>query len=102
MAVVVGVSLERRNMSDPSKPLRRADVVHSVVLDEMVLYCQATSQAVSLNHSARAIWELCDGEHSSDEICHDLSRWTGIPAAELSEDVKSTLSQFEALHLVET
>ena len=59
------------------RPRRAVDVVTSEVLDELVAYAPASSQAVSLNASARAIWELCDGTRTLDQIC-----------AELSEEVK--------------
>lgn len=83
-----------------SRPRQLPGVVTSEVLDELVAYSPATSQAVSLNASARAIWELCDGTRTVDDICDELSEAAGMPADALRADVTTTVDRFNELGLL--
>jgi hypothetical protein len=74
--------------------------VHYEAADEIVVYSPATSQAASLNESARAIWELCDGTRSIDDICTELAQWTRLPAAQLRDDVRNAVDRLRALDLL--
>ncbi|HET6568584.1 MAG TPA: PqqD family protein [Rhodothermales bacterium] len=84
-------------------PRRHPAVDAHPVGDEMVLYHSETELALSLNVSARTIWELCDGKRSVAEICTTLKRDTGGAAeSTLHADVLSTvraLREFGALSL---
>ena len=82
------------------RPRQTPGVVTSEVLDELVAYSPATSQAVSLNVSARAIWELCDGSHTVDDICNELSEPAGMPPAALRADVQAAVDQMCELGLL--
>jgi PqqD family protein of HPr-rel-A system len=82
------------------RPRRAADVVTSEVLDELVAYAPASSQAVSLNASARAIWELCDGTRTLDEICSELAEEAGVAPEALRGDVTGAIDRFRELGLV--
>jgi hypothetical protein len=76
---------------------RSPSAVSSEVLDEMVIYCPATSQALSLNESARAIWELCDGTRSVDQICAELAQAVGGEPADLRSDVDAAIIRLRDL-----
>jgi Coenzyme PQQ synthesis protein D (PqqD) len=82
------------------KPYRRPGVIHYEAADEIVVYCPATSQAASLNESARAIWELCDGTRTIDDICTELAQWTTLPATQLRDDVLNAIDRLCALDLL--
>ena len=82
------------------RPRQASEVVCSEVLDELVAYVPATSQAVSLNTSARAIWELCDGTRTVDDICSELSEPTGMPPEALRADVQAAIDQMRDLGLL--
>jgi hypothetical protein len=69
------------------KPAHESGVLHYRIFDEMVIYRPSTSQAASLNESARAIWELCDGTRTMEEICLELAKPLGLQPAQLREDV---------------
>lgn len=56
---------------------------------------------VSLNRSARAIWELCDGRRTLAEISQELGRDLGCPGDELLDDVEAAVRQLSELSLVE-
>ena len=83
------------------KPRQSPGVVSSEVLDEIVIYCPGTSKAVSLNASACAIWELCDGTRTVDDICTELSGPAGLPPNKLYEDVSGAVSHLYELGLID-
>jgi hypothetical protein len=86
--------------SSSPKPRHVDGVVASEVLDELVAYSPASSQAVSLNASARAIWELCDGSRTVDDICDELSELAGMPPEGLRRDVQVAVDQMCELGLL--
>jgi hypothetical protein len=69
------------------KLARNPAAVSSEVLDEMVVYVPDRSQALSLNESARAIWELCDGSRTLDDLCAELGHATGLAPSGLRDEV---------------
>jgi hypothetical protein len=86
--------------STQDKPRHQANVFGCEVLNEMVLYCPGTSDAVSLNESARAIWELCDGTRTVDDICAELADWTGSSPMQLRDDVWRAIDRLQELNLL--
>ena len=68
-------------------------MITSEVLDDLVAYVPATSQAVSLNVSARAVWELCDGARTLEDICSELSEVVAMSPSDLRSDVQSALDR---------
>jgi hypothetical protein len=82
------------------RPLHTPGLVTSEVLDELVAYAPATSQAVSLNVSARAIFELCNGTRTVDDICDELSGSVGMPPDALRADVQAAIDQMRDLGLL--
>ncbi len=83
-----------------AKPHQSPDIVCSEVLDELVAYAPASSQAVSLNTSARAIFELCNGTRTVDDICNELSGPAGMPPEALRADVQAAIEQMRDLGLL--
>jgi hypothetical protein len=87
-----------------SRPCQIGDVGEYAVLDEAVVYAPRTKTACSLNGPAKAIWELCDGEHTVAGIAEELARRLGrspdqlVP--ELVSDVTAAVAQFHQLGLV--
>jgi len=49
---------------------------HSL-LDEMVLHLPSDEVILSLNHSARTVWELCDKERTIEEIGREIQSLYG-------------------------
>jgi hypothetical protein len=83
-----------------AKPSQSPDIVCSEVLDELVAYVPASSQAVSLNVSARAIFELCNGTRTVDDICNELSGSAGMPPEALRSEVQAAIEQMRDLGLL--
>jgi Coenzyme PQQ synthesis protein D (PqqD) len=94
-----------QNTSLPLEPIsrpRRLDVVLSYsVGDELVLYAPDSGQAVSLNRSAGAIWNLCDGDKSLTDISSLLAEWSGCAAAEIMPDVEAAVAHLLQNSLIE-
>jgi hypothetical protein len=87
-------------MTSPDKPCHRTGLIHYDVLNEMVVYYPGGSQAASLNESAKAIWALCDGTRTVDDICAELAQLTTLSATQLQSDVQNALERFHALDLL--
>lgn len=72
---------------------RAAQVVRTVVDDELVVYDTATHAAHALTAEGRAVFERCDGTRDVDE----LARKTGLDTAQ----VRAVLRELEAASLLE-
>lgn len=53
-----------------------------------------------MNTSARAIWELCDGTRTIEDICSELSDAAGVAPEELHDDVERAIERFDTLGLL--
>ena len=81
-------------------PMRRMDVrlidddTRSVLIDD-----QEGGTHV-LNPTARAIWELCDGTTTLDELVDAICKVFSVPHGVALRDVAAVLAQFEGAGLV--
>jgi hypothetical protein len=86
-------------------PRRLDNVQDFVVLHEKLLYRPGDELGVTLNHSARAVWDLCDGQHTIDEIVRELCQRIGCTDApmqsEMRKDVAHVITQLRDLGLVD-
>ena len=83
------------------RPCRAAGLLECEVLDEMLVYLDATGQAVALNSSAREIWKLCGGDRSILDMGNELGRRYGVPGGALLPDIQRTVRRMRALGLLE-
>ena len=82
------------------RPTRAAEIVHYEVFDELVVYRPGASQAASLNETARAIWHLCDGERTVEDICVELAQMLALCPDDLRSDVCSGVNTLYELGLL--
>jgi hypothetical protein len=68
--------------------------------DETVLYSLECEIAHSLNSSAKAIWELCDGSNSIVDISQKLGKRFGCSGTDLLPDVTTTVTKLQRLFLL--
>lgn len=82
---------------------RRVGTVRAFPLGEaeMMLMHDGRQVIHTLNASAWAIWDLCDGEHSVGEITRILAADVERAAAELEGDVRGTIARLGSLGLLE-
>ena len=79
-----------------TRPMRRDGVQIAVIDNEMVLYDANLGQAGYLNTSAAAVWQLCDGALTAEEIAETLAAEIGEDPAMLLPDVVAVLAEFRA------
>jgi hypothetical protein len=95
----------RQEQGFADRPLcRRNDICEYPLGDEMVLYWPTGDRAFSLNSSARAVWELCDGRHSVPAITDRLAARFGSPREALEilqADIDATIRQLYDSGLLE-
>ena len=71
--------------------------------DNVALYDEVGQLMILLNTSAAAVWELCDGGRTLDDIGHALAEAhgaTGAAAAVIGDDVRLTVRKLAELGLV--
>jgi hypothetical protein len=79
------------------KPQRRTDVVCTPAGVETLLYDPASDSVHVLNPTAQAAWELCDGQHTPEEIEAELRlRFSVASGWDVAVDVASLLERLEA------
>jgi len=81
------------------RPLPNPSVSAHPLLDEMVLELPEREIVLSLNRSARAVWELCDGQRTVYVIAQTLGTEMGELDSDAFEslllDVETAVSQFQ-------
>jgi hypothetical protein len=86
-------------------PRRSENAKEFVVLDEKLLYRPGEELGVTLNQSASAVWDLCDGRYTIDQIVRELGQRLGCTEEpmliEMHTDVKALVIQLRDLGLVD-
>jgi hypothetical protein len=110
LKTVIGYSLEFQNspkaLTHPldmmlARPSRLGSVSDYGLEDEVLLYSSKSERVFSLNSSAKAIWELCDGSHTIIEIGQELGERVGCSGDELLDDIINAISEFREHGLLE-
>ena len=82
--------------------IRRPEVDLNPLPDQTVLLFQKdTSLAVPVNQSGAAIWEMCDGAHTLDQIVDKLAETYDQQRSRIEQDVRTFLEELTRLGLVE-
>ncbi len=82
-------------------PYRVNGIKEYSLSDETVLYTPEPEMAHSLNSSAKAIWELCNGSYTIVEITQKLGKRFGCSGTDLLPDVTATITKLQKLSLLE-
>jgi hypothetical protein len=69
--------------------------------DENAVFDPVTKGLHLLNETARAIWELCDGDTTPSEMVMAICEVSGLPDEVVAEDVHRTLSEFDRLGILD-
>lgn len=70
--------------------------------DELLIYSSDQELGITLNHSSKQIWQLCDGTHTLEDMATILSQQLGCAPGALLEDICITVMQFQNLDLLES
>ena len=84
-----------------ARPLRLGSISDYGLEDEVLLYSSRSERVFSLNSSAKAIWELCDGGHTIIEIGQELGHRFDCSGDELLDDIIDALRKFREHGLLE-
>jgi PqqD family protein of HPr-rel-A system len=82
-------------------PIRKGELLGPSEPEGWTIYDRETDSLHVLNDSARAIWELCDGKTSPEEMAAAISELTGIEREDSEADVGAALGELRSLGLVE-
>lgn len=85
-----------------ANPVRRGEIVQQGSPETWAVYEPDTDSLHELNATARAIWELCDGQTALEEMATAISELTGMDHADSMRDVRATVARLEASGLVST
>jgi coenzyme PQQ synthesis protein D (PqqD) len=108
--MVIGYTMDSRIAQKPlihpldtmlARPNRLGSVNCYDLDDEVLLYSSGSERVFSLNSSAKAIWELCDGSHTIVEIGQELGERVGCSGDELFDDIINAISEFREHGLLE-
>ncbi len=69
--------------------------------EETLIYVPDAEKAHALNPSAVAIFDLCDGSRTVQDICRELGPLVGKTAGELTPDVEQGVTQLRELGLLQ-
>jgi predicted transcriptional regulator len=83
-----------------SYPIQRGELTEAGVDGSWTVCRPENSSFYVLNESARAIWELCDGETAPLEMAEAIAELTGLSLSRAERDVESTLRELEHMGLV--
>lgn len=81
-------------------PQRKGELIQSASTDGWTVYEPETDALHVLNASAKAIWELCDGETTAEEMAGAISEITGLGWQDAASDLASTLKSLRRLGLI--
>jgi hypothetical protein len=83
-----------------SVPVRREGASGVELDDNVAVYDDVGQLMILLNSSAGAVWELCDGSTTVDEIVRTLTETYPDQAAVIGDDVRETLRKLAEIGLV--
>lgn len=87
-------------MSD--RPQRRGELVQSPTSDGWTIYDPEADSLHVVNDTARAIWELCDGQTSADEMAEAVAQLTGLDLSAAKEQVSAALTALGKARLIDS
>ena len=101
----------RQNSSRSERPLRNAAVRQFVVKDEQLLVISRADfdgssnrerpRALALNASGSAVWDLCDGSHTTKDIAKEIINVLEADPSQVEGDVNKTIGEFHSKGLLE-
>ncbi len=88
-------------MPESNKPRRKPDYRIEMIDDELLLFHPAQTKILYCNETASLIWQLCDGQHTPQEITALLAAAFPEAADAMADDVTATLRQFSQHDAIE-
>lgn len=89
-------------MNADQYPIQRDDVLTQEAAGTTVLLDPASGEYFSLEEAGGRIWELCDGDHTVEEIVEHLARAYDAPEHRIREDVEVFLEDMLDADLIDS
>lgn len=88
---VDSLPIDRSQFTKLSQPAKRANVKEGILLDQTLLEVPEEGLNLWLNETGFAVWQLCDGDTTVEEICNVLGQQYEADADTLFNDVLATV-----------
>ena len=83
------------------RPRRKANLTEDEMDEDLLIVDFRGSQIHVLNPAAAAIWELCDGQYTVEQIAALMAGHLGLPNERVQQDVAKVVDEFREKGLVE-
>ncbi len=92
------------NISVPEKPIKRDGLTCEEMegMDEVIFVDSETGSNFSVNLVAAAVLDLCDGNHTDEEIAGFLAESMNTDKQRALIDTQAILSEFAAYGVIQT
>jgi hypothetical protein len=88
-------------MTEIEKPQRKPEIMANDLGEQMALYSVEGKAVHVLNPTARLIWDLCDGEHSLEEIEAAIRSSFAVPEGQdVQADIQRTVKELSDKNLL--
>jgi len=84
-----------------TKPKRKENLVLEEIDDELLVADFSDSQLHVLNPTAAAVWEMCDGQRTAEEIADLLAEHFGLSPEQVRQDIAKIIGEFREKGLIE-
>ena len=74
---------------------------HQLPDQSCLLFDQRSRTTIPVSESAARIWELCDGNHTLDQIVDSLAEIYDAPRTKIDDDAREFLALLEQHGLIE-
>jgi len=82
-------------MDSEYRPITKPGLEKSEMGDETLLYNSENDKVSMLNKTAAAVWELCDGRHTIEEIAAEITQRLDPPEGrDVKSDVEAAIEKF--------
>lgn len=81
-------------------PVKRGELIQSKTAEGWTVYDEKTDSLHLLNATAKAIWELCDGQTNPEEMAAAIAELTGADLDDIRGEVAQTLLRLSDLSLI--
>ncbi len=76
-------------------PLKRADLIVADVHEQSIIYNSQKELIHVLNATAKVVWEMCDGQHTAEDMADRIRQSFAVPAErDILADVHGVLAVF--------
>jgi radical SAM protein with 4Fe4S-binding SPASM domain len=92
---------EPLSMQESNRPKRKENLIVEEMDGDLILADFQTSQMHVLNPIAAAVWDMCDGRQTVDDMVRLLAEHFQVESAQVRPDVERMLEEFRSKGLLE-